>query len=107
MSVDDGEVEVVEANRDADCVIKASEEDFLRIIQGDLNLITGLLQGRIEVDGEMWMAQVFNGIVRSQLRQPAGASPRACLAEARVRGPATCNMSSGRHRPRVASPDIS
>jgi putative sterol carrier protein len=58
---------------DADCVIASSEDDFMRMIRGEQNPLTALLQGRINITGDMALAQKFNGYVRAASRQRAAA----------------------------------
>jgi putative sterol carrier protein len=73
VAIDDGDTRISEGKMDADCVITSSEEDFLRMIRGEQNPLTAVLQGRINVTGDMALAQKFNGYVRAVSRQPAAA----------------------------------
>jgi putative sterol carrier protein len=69
VSVDDGTVTVEEGSREADCVIRCSEEDFVEIAEGRRNLLTAALQGRVQVRGDVALAQKFHGFVGTTLEQ--------------------------------------
>ena len=56
VDVNDGEVDVAESDEPADCVIRASEEDFLRVVRGDLNAVTAYMTGRVKVEGDIALA---------------------------------------------------
>lgn len=49
----------------ADCTMIASEEEMLRIFSGEQNLITALMQGRVEVEGNVFLAQRLHGYIRA------------------------------------------
>jgi putative sterol carrier protein len=76
LAVEGGRVRVSEEDREADCVIECTEGEFLRIIRGEQNLLTALLQGRINITGDMALAQKFYGLVRSASRPPAAPGSR-------------------------------
>ena len=56
VDVNGGEVDVAESDGPADCVIRASEEDFLRVVRGDLNAVTVYMTGRVKVEGDIALA---------------------------------------------------
>ncbi len=61
--VDRGRLEVLEGAGDADCVIRCDPRDFLRIARGEQNLVTAFMQGRIELEGDLALAQKLHGIL--------------------------------------------
>src|SRR6266849_3731497 len=63
VAVDDGKIKITEEKREADCVIRCSEEDFVEIVEGRRNLLTAALQGRVQVRGDVALAQKFHGLV--------------------------------------------
>ena len=56
LDVNDGEVALAESEADADCVIEASERDFLRIARGEQNPVTAYMLGRVKVRGDVSLA---------------------------------------------------
>ena len=56
VAVDDGKVAVTESDAPADCVIRASEENLLRIVSGELNPVTAYMTGRVRVEGALTLA---------------------------------------------------
>ena len=56
VAVDDGKVSVTESDAHADCVIRASEENLLRIVRGELNPVTAYMTGRVRVEGDLSLA---------------------------------------------------
>jgi putative sterol carrier protein len=63
VSVDDGALTFDEKPHEADCVIGCSEQDFVDIVEGRRNLITAVLQGRVQVRGDVALAQKFHGLL--------------------------------------------
>ncbi|NNC96254.1 MAG: SCP2 sterol-binding domain-containing protein [Chitinophagales bacterium] len=47
---------VSEDDADADCTISMKEENFKKLIAGDLNPMTALMTGKIKIDGDMSVA---------------------------------------------------
>lgn len=72
VAVDDGHLTVGEGARDADCVVTCDEADFLAIADGRLNLLTGGMQGLVDVRGDLALAQKLHGPMP---RQPPEARP--------------------------------
>lgn len=63
--IDDGKVTVAPAEGNVDCTITSFEPlDQIRMIRGDLNLVTGLLQGRLEAEGDPMLAVRIAGSIR-------------------------------------------
>jgi putative sterol carrier protein len=57
VAVDDGNVNVTEGVAgDADCTITSSEEDFERIVAGELNPTSAYMTGKLKVKGDMGAA---------------------------------------------------
>ena len=57
VSLDDGNVSVAEgANGDPDCTITSSEENFERIVAGELNPTSAYMTGKLKVKGDMGAA---------------------------------------------------
>jgi putative sterol carrier protein len=56
VDVNDGAVHVTESDAPADCVIRASEENLLRIVRGELNPVTAYMTGRVKVEGDITLA---------------------------------------------------
>jgi putative sterol carrier protein len=69
VSVDDGAVTVDKGSRAADCVIGCSEEDFVEIVEGRRNLLTSALEGRVQIRGDVALAQKFYGLVGATLEE--------------------------------------
>jgi arylformamidase len=74
VAVDDGAVNIEETRRDADCTIRCDERDFVEIVEGQLNLITARMQGRVLVDGDIALAQKFHGLVSAMIEEKRGAA---------------------------------
>jgi putative sterol carrier protein len=66
VSVNQGRVDVSEQGADADCTIGCSEEDFLKVINGEQNLITATMQGRVAIAGNLTLAHKFHAAVRAR-----------------------------------------
>ena len=64
--IDGGKVTVSPAEGDkVDCTITCFEPlDQIRMIRGDLNLVTGILQGRLEAEGDPMLAVRIAGSMR-------------------------------------------
>ena len=67
--VDHGRMAVRESHGPADCVITASPEDFVRLLEGELNLLTGFMQGRIGFQGDLAVAKLVHGLLPAHPRE--------------------------------------
>jgi putative sterol carrier protein len=61
-----GQVEVLDADGPADCRFACSRADAAAILEGSLNTVSALLQGRIQVDGDIGLAQRLHSFIRAQ-----------------------------------------
>ena len=50
-------------DKDADCTVKISKEDFLGIVDGDLNPTMAFMMGKLKVDGDMGIAMKLQGLL--------------------------------------------
>ena len=73
VAIDDGNATVTEGPGEADCVVECSSEDLPLFASGEKNLLTALLQGRINITGDLALAQKFHGLVRAAANRPATA----------------------------------
>lgn len=62
--IDDGHVTPASNLQEPGCVVSAREEDFVRLIRGDLNPVSGFLQGRLKIKDKIglanWLRFVFS-----------------------------------------------
>jgi putative sterol carrier protein len=56
VDVDKGNVSVREGDEDADSTIEASEETFMKIVNGEQNPTTAFMTGKLKVRGDMGQA---------------------------------------------------
>lgn len=56
LSIDNGNLELIESADSADCIIEVEEADLLETINGRRNLFTAFLQGRVRVQGDRALA---------------------------------------------------
>jgi putative sterol carrier protein len=66
--VDDGVAVVHEGDVPTDCVIHCDNDEFLRIVSGEQNMLTAWMQGRIDAEGDIALLQHFHGFIRSDER---------------------------------------
>lgn len=57
----DGNV-VSDSNADAACTVKISKDDFQQLIKGELNPMTGVMTGKIRIDGDMGVAMKLQSL---------------------------------------------
>ena len=74
VAVNDGKIKVDEGKHEADCVIRCSEQDFVDIVEGRRNLLTAALQGRVQVRGDIALAQKFHCLVGTLAERERGAA---------------------------------
>jgi putative sterol carrier protein len=53
VEVDDGNVRIEESDAPADCVVRASEATFLRIVNREASPMGAFLTGKVRVEGDM------------------------------------------------------
>ena len=53
VALDDGDVRVRESGDPADCVVRADERTFLRIVRREQNPLTAYMTGRVKVEGDL------------------------------------------------------
>lgn len=49
-------------NKDADCLVLVSEENFLALISGDLNPMGAVMTGKVKIKGDMGVAMKLNSL---------------------------------------------
>jgi ubiquinone biosynthesis protein UbiJ len=72
MTVDDGRLTVREGKEPADCTIALSEDDLVAAARGERNLLTLAMQGRLEIRGDLQLAQAFHAMLRATSQASAG-----------------------------------
>jgi len=74
VGVDKGKVKVDRREHEAaDCVIQCNEQDFVDIVEGRRNLLTSVMQGRVQVQGDLALAQKFHRLVGAISERRRGA----------------------------------
>jgi len=63
LQVDHGSCSVEEGAGEADCVISCEPGDFARMIDGQQNMLTAYMQGRVRIDGDIALAKSFHGFI--------------------------------------------
>jgi putative sterol carrier protein len=72
IAVDHGKLTVEDGGTDADCIIHCNADYFARLASGKQNLVTAMMQGQVEIEGDLALAQKLSGILPS----PHGSNPR-------------------------------
>ena len=62
VTVDDGAVSVAEGGGEADATISADEENFGKIVAGELNPTTAYMTGKLKIKGDMGAAMKLQKI---------------------------------------------
>ena len=50
-------------DREADCTIKLTLENFKKLVDGDLNPTTAFMMGKLKIDGSMSIAMKLQGLL--------------------------------------------
>ena len=57
MAIDDGRVTLAPEGGPADCLIRSDDAgELLRLVRGEVNVVTAVLQGRVEASGDLMLA---------------------------------------------------
>ncbi len=59
LHVDNGVVELLDGPGEADCIVSVDADDFVLIASGKQNLVTAYMQGRVDIEGDMVLAQAL------------------------------------------------
>jgi len=51
-----GSNEINHTDSDADCTVRVSQEDFIKLVQGNLNPMGAVMSGKMKIDGDMRVA---------------------------------------------------
>lgn len=71
VALDHGKKTVTEGATEADCIIHSDADLILKVAGGDQNLLTAFMQGRLDVEGDMALAQKLNSVLPGP-KQAAG-----------------------------------
>ena len=56
-------VSLMEEDKEADCVISVSKENFVKLTSGDLNPMTAVMMGQIKIKGNMGVAMKLQSLL--------------------------------------------
>ncbi|WP_438026848.1 SCP2 sterol-binding domain-containing protein [Sorangium sp. So ce233] len=76
VAVDDGSFRIAPEGASEDCELSCSLDDFSRIVHGEQNLITAIMQGRVGVRGDLAVAQMFQSAFCPGDGRAPGATPQ-------------------------------
>jgi putative sterol carrier protein len=62
VAIHDGHLHVSEGDGDADCVVAASADTFLKIVNGEQNATSAYMTGKIKIKGDMGAAMKLQSI---------------------------------------------
>jgi putative sterol carrier protein len=54
---------VTNEDREAECTISVTLENFLKLVDGDLNPTTAFMMGKLKIDGSMGIAMKLQGLL--------------------------------------------
>ena len=63
LTIEHGNMTVSNDLADADCVVTCRLEDFDQVLQGKQNLLTAVMQGRVQISGDVFLAQMFTRVL--------------------------------------------
>ena len=66
LEVSDGRFSVNGHRGQPDCTIRGDEDDLAHILRGEWDLLTAMLQGRVEIEGDLGIAQRLVALLRSR-----------------------------------------
>lgn len=55
---------VTNEDKDADCTMKISKEDFLAMVNGDLDGTTAFMMGKLKIEGNMGVAMKLQSVLK-------------------------------------------
>ncbi|WP_281017013.1 MULTISPECIES: SCP2 sterol-binding domain-containing protein [unclassified Minwuia] len=55
---------VTNEDKDADCTMKISKENFLAMVNGDLDGTTAFMMGKLKIEGNMGVAMKLQSVLR-------------------------------------------
>ncbi len=54
---------VTKEDKEADCTVKITEENFKALVSGDLNPMMAFMSGKIKIDGDMGVAMKLQSLL--------------------------------------------
>jgi putative sterol carrier protein len=75
LAIDDGEVGVSQANRDADCVLSTHEALFRALTRGEANAMAAVLRGEVAVTGDPELLVAVQRLFPGPPRRTGGTQP--------------------------------
>ena len=59
-----GETNVVsDEDKEADCTVSVSEENFIALVSGDLNPMSAMMTGKVKISGNMGVAMKLQSLI--------------------------------------------
>ncbi len=65
----DNQIKVTDETTKTNFLMRCREEDFKKILNGEQNLVTALMQGRVTIKGDLMLVQRFNKDLRSNIKK--------------------------------------
>ncbi len=72
VALDNGRLSVTEGATTGDCVIHGEPAILVKVADGEQNLITACMQGRLDIEGDMALAQKLNSILPAPAKAEGG-----------------------------------